>query len=94
MRVRINLSLSEAEYKQVEALSRAGRYKTACAFMRELLLQTVRYAARSAQERARQPTPTPIEEDINAMFAELMDWDTAEPSQKRFAVYANEKPRK
>ena len=29
MRVRINLSLSEAEYKQVEALTRAGRYKTA-----------------------------------------------------------------
>lgn len=91
MRVRINLSLSEAEYKQVEALTRAGRYKTACAFVRELLLQAVRYAARNAQERARQPTP--IEEEINTMFTELMDWDTAEASQQRAAINANEKPR-
>lgn len=92
MRARINLSLSEVEYKQVEALTRAGRYKTACAFVRELLLQAIRYAARNAQERARQPTP--IEEEINTMFAELMDWDTAEASQQRAAINANEKPAK
>lgn len=91
MRVRINLSLSEAEYKQVEALTLAGRYKTACAFVRELLTQAIRYAARNAQERAR--SPTLIEEEINTMFAELMDWDEAEASQQRAAVYANEKPR-
>lgn len=91
MRVRINLSLSEAEYKQVEALTRAGQYKTACAFVHELLIQVIRYAARNAQEQAR--APTPIEEEINIMFAELMDWDTAEASQKRAAIFANEKPR-
>lgn len=90
MRVRINLSLSEEEYKQVEALTRAGRYKTACAFVRELLTQAIRYATRNAQERARQPTPI---EEINTMFAELMDWDEAEASQQRAAIYANEKPR-
>ena len=56
-----------------------------------MLLQVIRYAARNAQEQAR--APTPIEEEINIMFAELMDWDTAEASQKRAAIYANEKPR-
>ena len=90
MRVRINLSLSEAEYKQVEALTRAGRYKTACAFVHELLIQVIRCAARNAQEQARAPTPI---EEINTMFAELMDWDTAEASQKKAAINANEKPR-
>ena len=91
MRVRINLSLSEAEYKQVEALTRAGQYKTACAFVHELLIQAIRYADRNSQERARKPTP--IEEEINTMFAELMDWDEAEASQQRAAIFANEKPR-
>lgn len=80
MRVRINLSLSEAEYNQVEALTRAGQYKTACAFVRELLLQVIRYAVRNVQEQARAPAPI---EEINTMFAELMDWDTAEASQKK-----------
>lgn len=90
MRVRINLSLSEAEYNQVEALTRAGQYKTACAFVRELLLQVIRYAVRNVQEQARAPAPI---EEINTMFAELMDWDTAEASQKRAAINANKKPR-
>ena len=89
--MRIKLRVSGAAYTQVEALTRAGRYKTACAFVRELLIQAIRYADRNSQERARQPTP--IEEEINIMFAELMDGDTAEASQKRAAVYANEKPR-
>lgn len=91
MRKRINLSISEAEYRQVEALTRAGQYKTSCAFVRGLLLQVLKYSARDAEQRAREPTP--IEAEIRAMFAELMDWDTAEASQHRAAVYANEKPR-
>lgn len=92
MRVRINLSLSEAEYKQVDALRRAGRYKNACVFVRGLLLQVVRYAARRAQERAREPTQAdPITEEIDTMFAELMDWSEAEPAQQRLAIAANEK---
>lgn len=88
MRVRINLSLSEAEYKQVEALARAGQYKTACAFVHGLVVQVTQYAARIAQEQ-----PTPIEEEINAMFTDLMEWDTAEAAQQRAAIYHNEKPR-
>lgn len=91
MRVRINLSLSEAEYKQVEALARAGQYKTACAFVHGLVIQVTQYAARIAQEQPRQPTP--IEEEINAMFTDLMEWDTAEAAQQRAAIYHNEKPR-
>lgn len=91
MRVRINLSVSEAEYSQVEALTRAGGYPNACAFVRDLLIQAIRYAARNAQDIRGQPTP--IEEEISQMFADLMNWDTAETDQLRAAVYANEKPR-
>lgn len=91
MRVRVNLSLSEAEFRQVEALASAGGYKNPCAFVRDLLAQVTRYAAEKARERAK--SPTPIEEEINEIFAELTDWDTSEPSQYRAAIFANEKRR-
>lgn len=90
MRVRVNLSLSEAEYKQVEALAKAGRYASPCAFVRALLVQVSLYAERQTQGRARQP-PAPIEEEINAIFAELMDWDAEDAAKIRAAIWANEK---
>ena len=92
-RRRINISLERAEYEQAERLALAGGFKNVCAFARALLSQVAQYAARrkmSAQERARQPTP--IAEEINEMFAELIDWDAASPAQKRTALRSNEKP--
>lgn len=91
-RRRINISLEAKDYQTTEELARAGGYKNVCAFARALLTQVAQYAARrkmSAQERARQPTP--IAEEINEMFAELIDWDTATPGEKLAAMYSNEK---
>ena len=90
MRLRDNLSLSEAEYKQVEALPKAGRYASPCACVRALLIQVNLYAERQTQGRARQ-RPAPIEEEINAIFANLMDWDAEEAAKIRAAIWANEK---
>lgn len=91
-RHRVNISLETAEFNQVERLAAAGGFKNVCAFARALLTQVARYAATrqmSAQELARQPTT--INEDIAAMFAELVDWDAATPAQQRAALMANEK---
>lgn len=91
MRVRINLSLSEAEHRQIEEIARVGRYSTACAFVHELLNGVIRFRARKMREL--DSGALSVEEEIDAMFRELMEWDTAEASQHRAAVYANEKPR-
>lgn len=91
-RQRVNISLAAEDYAQVERLAQAGGFKNVCAFVRALLIQVSQYAARrrmSAHELARQPTT--INEDIAAMFAELIDWDAATPAQQRAALMANEK---
>lgn len=91
-RQRVDISLAAEDYAQVERLAQAGGFKNVCAFVRALLIQVSQYAARrrmSAQELARQPTP--INEDIAAMFAELIDWDAATPAEQRAALMANEK---
>lgn len=89
---RVNISLAAEDYTQVERLAQAGGFKNVCAFVRALLIQVSQYAARrkmSAQERARQPTP--IAEEINEMFSELITWDAATPAEQRAALYTNEK---
>lgn len=91
-RKRVNVSLSAAEFSGVEELAQAGGYKNVCSFTRALLAGVVQYATArrmSDQERARHPTP--LNEEIAAMFAELIDWDAATPAQQRAALYANEK---
>ena len=91
-RYRINISLETADFNQVQRLALAGGFKNMQGFVRALLKQVSQYAARrrmSAQELARQPTP--INEDIAAMFAELIDWDAATPAEQRAALMANEK---
>ena len=90
-RRRINITLERADYEQAERLALAGGFKNVCAFARALLTQVAQYAARrkmSAQERARQPTP--IAEEINEMFAELIDWDAASPAQKKADILNND----
>ncbi len=91
-RRRINLSLDAEEYARLEQLAQAGGFKNVCAFARVLLSQVADYAAAqqmNAQQLARQPTP--IAQEINEMFSELIDWDAATPAQKRAAIAANEK---
>ena len=91
-RYRIDISLETADFNQVQRLALAGGFKNIQGFVRALLKQVSQYAARrrmSAQELARQPTP--INEDIAAMFAELIDWDAATPAEQRAALMANEK---
>lgn len=91
-RKRINISLDAADYQATEKLAHAGGFKNACAFVRALLVQLARYADRQAEKRQQQArAPTPINEDIAAMFAELIDWDAATPAQQRAALMANEK---
>ena len=91
-RHRVNISLETADFARVEELAKRGGFKNDCAFARALLTQVARYAATrqmSAQELARQPTT--INEDIAAMFAELIDWDAASPADQRAAIMSNEK---
>lgn len=91
-RYRIDISLETADFNQVQRLALAGGFKNIQGFVRALLKQVSQYAAQrqmSAQQRARQPTP--INEDIAAMFAELIDWDAATPAEQRAALMANEK---
>ena len=91
-RQRINITLSPAVYDELAGLAEAGGYKNVCAFVRDFLTHAAKYAAArrmTAQELARQPTP--IGEEIAAMFADLLDWDAATPAQQRAALFANEK---
>jgi len=91
-RKRINISLDAADYQATEKLAHAGGFKNACAFVRALLVQLARYADRQAEKRQQQArAPTPIHEEIDAIFNELIDWDTATPGEKLAAMYSNEK---
>lgn len=91
-RKRINMSLDAADYQATEKLAYAGGFKNVCAFMRALLVQLARYADRQAEKRQQQArAPTPIHEEIDAIFNELIDWDTATPGEKLAAMYSNEK---
>lgn len=91
-RKRINITLAADEFAAVEYLAQKGGFKNVCAFSRALLCRVSEYAATrqmSPQERPRQPTP--IADEIEQMFKELIDWDAASPAQQRAAIMSNEK---
>lgn len=91
-RRRINISLEAKDYQTTEELARAGGYKNACAFVRALLVQLARYAERQREKRQQQArAPTPIEEEIDEIFTDLLDWDAATPGERLAALMSNEK---
>lgn len=72
-RKRINVSVSEAQYRKLQELQKACGLKNVCELTRALLNILTQYT--DAANKRKQRAPVSVGDDILDMFNELGDWE-------------------
>lgn len=75
-RKRINISVSKAQFAEIEEMVKRGGFKGSCAFIVAIVEAVISYAT---ERRKVTPKPKTIGQEIAAMFTEL---ETGESDQK------------
>lgn len=88
MRERINISITAASYDQAKRLAHNFGYPNVTAFAKDILLFAVEHIA-AIKERQKQYHPTTIEEEINAMFNDLEQYEATPDPDNKFVRHNN-----
>lgn len=75
-RKRINLSISQSQFAEIEDMAKRGGFKGSCAFLVALIAAFIDY---TKKRRQAPPKPKTIAQEIKAMFSQL---ETGESEQK------------
>lgn len=89
-RKRINLSISESQFLEIEDMAKRGGFKGSCTFLVALIDAFTQYA-KNRRETALKPKT--IEQEIKRMFDLLEEWETL-PDNSNLTIKTNINQRK
>lgn len=89
-RKRINLSISESQFLEIEDMAKRGGFKGSCTFLVTLIDAFTQYA-KNRRETALKPKT--IEQEIKRMFDLLEEWETL-PDNSNLTIKTNINQRK